>query len=609
MPYVGETHPRGHRARVLLASVFGPYAQDDEYGSRAVDPMELYHNQVTRTQGVFSLRMFHRSWGLMMIQANLEAPCTLLDFPTLDRFIEEIRAHAYDVIGISAIQPNIEKVRAMCRLVRQYRPDAAVVIGGHVAGLPDLPSLVDADYIVAGEGIAWFRRFLGEPVDRPMRHPVIQSGFGARTMGVSLGDTPADTAVVLIPSVGCPMGCNFCATSAMFGGKGRSVTFYDSGDQLFEVMCRLEAETGSQTFFVMDENFLLYRRRALELLARMKEAGRPWSLYVFSSANSLRLYSMDELVGLGISWVWLGLEGEGSDYVKLRRTDTRDLVGRLQAHGIRVLGSSIIGLPEHSPDTIGAVIEHAVSHDTEFHQFMLYTPLPGTPLHAQHAAEGTLLDRSECPEADVHGQERFNFRHPRIPAGEETRMLLRAFERDFERNGPSVLRVVRTLLAGWRRHKNHPDPRVRERFRREGLRLGTTQAAGVWAAERWLAGNAVVAAKLRALRRDLVREFGWRARVIAPVVGSALLVAMRLEARRARRARVCEPPTFYDANPAALARSPGAALGRAVEAAAGPAAMDRDAARPGPRSRREDPRGTVEPARPRSLETDRAPAS
>ena len=41
-------HPLGKQARVLLSSVFGPYAQDDEYGSRAMNPMELYHNQVTR---------------------------------------------------------------------------------------------------------------------------------------------------------------------------------------------------------------------------------------------------------------------------------------------------------------------------------------------------------------------------------------------------------------------------------------------------------------------------------------------------------------------------------------------------------------------------------
>ena len=116
-------HPLGTKARILLTSVFGPYAQDDEFGSRLINPMELYHNQVTRLQGPFSLRMFHRSWGLMLIQANVSAPCTLLDFPTLDRFIDEIRNRRYDIIGISSITMNILKVKHMCALVRRYQPD------------------------------------------------------------------------------------------------------------------------------------------------------------------------------------------------------------------------------------------------------------------------------------------------------------------------------------------------------------------------------------------------------------------------------------------------------------------------------------------------------
>ncbi len=67
---MNQTHPKGIRARVLLSSVFGPYAQDDEFGSRTINPMELYHNQVTRAQGSFSVRRFHRSWGILMIQEN-----------------------------------------------------------------------------------------------------------------------------------------------------------------------------------------------------------------------------------------------------------------------------------------------------------------------------------------------------------------------------------------------------------------------------------------------------------------------------------------------------------------------------------------------------------
>ena len=85
-------HPLGSNARVLLSSVFGPYAQDDEYGSQKINPMELWHNQVTRVQGPFSLRMFNRSFGMLFIQANIDAPCVMLDFPTLDRFVEELKS-------------------------------------------------------------------------------------------------------------------------------------------------------------------------------------------------------------------------------------------------------------------------------------------------------------------------------------------------------------------------------------------------------------------------------------------------------------------------------------------------------------------------------------
>lgn len=67
-----QPHPRGSKARVLLSAVFGPYAQDDKFGSRAINPMELYHNQVTRVQGIFSPRRFHHTWGIRLIRSELE---------------------------------------------------------------------------------------------------------------------------------------------------------------------------------------------------------------------------------------------------------------------------------------------------------------------------------------------------------------------------------------------------------------------------------------------------------------------------------------------------------------------------------------------------------
>ncbi len=220
-----KPHPKGTRARVLLTSVFGPYAQDDEFGSRSINPMEPYHNQVTRAQGAFSLRMFHRSWGIMMTQSNISAPCSVLDFSTRASFARELTNNSYDIVGISSIIINIGKVREMCRLVRELSPHSVIVLGGHVTAIPGIESMVEADHFVRGEGIAWMRAYLGEDVEAPIRHPEIISGMQTRILGVRLPERKGGTAATIIPSVGCPMGCNFCTTSSFFGGKGKFVTF------------------------------------------------------------------------------------------------------------------------------------------------------------------------------------------------------------------------------------------------------------------------------------------------------------------------------------------------------------------------------------------------
>ncbi len=540
-----QAHPKGIHARLLLTSVFGPYAQDDEFGSRRINPMELYWNQVTRAQGAFSLRMFHRSWGILMIQANISAPCTVLDFPTRKRFARELGKNQYDVVGISSIIVNVGKVREMCRMVRELSPKSVIVVGGHVAAIPGIEGMIDADHIVKGEGIAWMRQFLGEDVGRPIVHPPIVSGLKTRIMGVRLPDRKGATAATIIPSVGCPMGCNFCTTSAFFGGKGKFVNFYDSGEQLFNVMCQMEQKLKVKSFFVMDENFLLHKQRAMELLRLMKAAGKSWELSVFASANAIRKYTMEELVELGVSWLWMGLESPRAGYTKLQGTDTRELTRQLREHGIRVQGSTIIGLEHHTPDNIRREIEHAVEHDTDFHQFMLYTPVPGTPLYAQMSKEGRMLEGIDP--ADIHGQFKFNFQHAAISRDDSKRFLDWAFLRDFERNGPSLYRICQTMLQGWKRYKDYPDARVQERFAREMKKVGTAYNAALWAMEReFRKVNREVSEKIGEVRREVEKECGLMARMVADVLGPVLLWTTRREERRLARGVTYEPPTIVE---------------------------------------------------------------
>jgi radical SAM superfamily enzyme YgiQ (UPF0313 family) len=537
-------HPKGSNARVLLTSVFGPYACDDEFGSRSINPMELYHNQVTRAQGPFSLRMFHRSWGIMLIQANISAPSTVLDFPTREGFARELKAHPYDIVGISSIIVNVGKVREMCRMVRELSPASEIVIGGHVTAIPGIEKIVDADHFVRGEGICWMRRHLGEPEDAPLKHPLIASAFGRRLLGLRLPDFKGSTAATISPSVGCPMGCNFCTTSAFFGGKGKHVDFLKSGDDLYEVMREAEAGLGVCAFFVMDENFLLNRPRVMQLLERMKQEHKSWEFYVFSSANAIQKYTMAELVELGVSWVWMGLESPQAVYGKLKGTDTLELTRELRRNGIRVLGSTIVGLEHHTPENIREEIEHAVQHDTDFHQFMLYTPVPGTPLYREMDEQSRMLD---VDLADIHGQYKFNFEHAAISREESKKFLDYAFQRDFERNGPSLFRICRTTFEGWKRYRQHADARIRARFEREGRTLKVIYAGALWAMERKLRRtNEAVTERMRKLGEEFGRALGPLAGLSGGLLGPAMLWSLRREARRLVRGKTYEPPTFTE---------------------------------------------------------------
>jgi radical SAM superfamily enzyme YgiQ (UPF0313 family) len=460
-------------------------------------------------------------------------------------FAHELTTNHYDVVGISSIIVNVLKVAEMCRMVRELSPDSVIVVGGHVAAIPGLDAIIDADHIVRGEGISWMRRYLGEREDAPIRHPAIVSGLQTRIMGVRLPQRKGGTAATIIPSVGCPMGCNFCTTSAFFGGKGKFVNFYETGDELFDVMCGIESELKVHSFFVMDENFLLHRARAMRLLERMKQSGKSWELSVFASANAIRKYTMLELVELGVSWVWMGLESPRSNYSKLQGEDVGRLTRELRDHGIRVQGSTIIGLEHHTPENIAEEIESAVSYQTDFHQFMLYTPVPGTPLYKEIADQGRLL--TDVAFADMHGQYKFNFRHGAISREDSKRFLDWAFWRDFERNGPSLYPLCQTMLQGWRRYKNHPDLRVRERFTREVKKLSSAYNAALWVMEReFKRVNRGVSGEIHKLRREVEKEFPVIARLTAATLGPVLLWSTRREEKRLASGHSYEPPTLVE---------------------------------------------------------------
>ena len=197
------------------------------------------------------------------------------------------------------------------------------------------------------------------------------------------------------------------------------------------------------------------------------------------------------------------------------------------------------------PENIGDAIEHAVAHDTEFHQFMLYTPVAGTPLFEEHRANNTLLDPDCQNLADTHGQLRFVHKHPNIPPGQESDFLIRAFTSDFQVNGPSVVRMARSNLRGWKKYGRHPDLRIRRRFVREAKSLHLQYPAVLWATRRWYRNDPVMFKKVDTLLREVIREFGLGAR-LAAILGGRIVFRKLLAEAATPPSESPDPPTFYE---------------------------------------------------------------
>ena len=115
-------------------------------------------------------------------------------------------------------------------------------------------------------------------------------------------------------------------------------------------------------------------------------------------------------------------------------------------------------------------------------------------------------------------------------------------------NGPSVLRIARTTLEGWRRYKNHANKRIRARFAYEAKELYLKYAGSLWAAERWFKNNLKLADRITEVLEDIKKEFGLKARLMAPIAGRVILRKIQKEDKFLKEGGTYEPPTFYEIN-------------------------------------------------------------
>jgi radical SAM superfamily enzyme YgiQ (UPF0313 family) len=493
--------------RVLLSSVCRPFGV--EYGDGFGASHEGGH-VLMWAQGIFQVRGAAEQWGIDFIAQNLKTPTVTLHYPSLKEFTAEIKK-GYDFIGIAFVAATYHKMLPMIEAIRRHAPQSKIVLGGYGTAMEDKYLTPYADYICRGEGAAFMRELVGEDPSAPLEHPVI-------TQRQTLCSIPLPSAnSYLFAGLGCPNGCDFCATSHFF--KRRYVPLIPDGASIVRVIQRVrEKHPDINAFFVLDEDFLLNPKRGREYLETLRKTDLPpLSLRIFSSVKAISQYDPVELVEMGIDRIWVGFEGRRAEYSKLKGRPFDEVALDLRRHGISVIASMILGMDYQTEEIIREEFESLMKLRPCLIQLMLYGPTRGTPLYDRLKKEGRLREEVEN---DFRLQDGFTlgFKHPYITAERMSELQRELYREEFRRWGPSVFRIFGDWLEGWENLKKHPIPRVREKAI-QGARSARQGLILLPAARRYVSPEAVK--QLDRLEKDLTTQWGgWKPaeRVMASTV-------------------------------------------------------------------------------------------
>jgi haloalkane dehalogenase len=439
--------------KVLLTSVCRPLGT--RHGDAESVGYELLHRQVTRAQGIFSPRSHHVHFGLEYIAENLEAPTTVLQYPSKRELIRELR-RGYDVVGVSFLIAGYHRLKEVVALIREHSPHSQVVLGGYGTVLPDDLLRPLGDQICREEGVGFMRRLLGEPeIPLPHRHPLIVNPF--RIFGMNISETG-----VVLAGLGCPSGCDFCCTSHFF--KRKHIRLLPTGADIHRVIERYHETSPGMSIIILDEDFLLNRKRAMEFRDSVVRSGKPLSIFAFASVRAISQYQVTEILEMGIDGVWIGYEGTRSGYAKQSGRPVEEIFREFREHGIKVLASMIVGFPYQTPEIIEEELAGLLALKPTFTQFMIYGPSPGTPFYQRVVDEG-LFHPEVAADPELFCRKGSGFyslvKHPTMGPGEIEGAQRRCFEEDFRRLGPSIFRTVETWLLGARRLRGSSSPILR----------------------------------------------------------------------------------------------------------------------------------------------------
>lgn len=331
----------------------------------------------------------------------------------------------------SASTQNMPAAGATCKHIKKLSPECKILMTGtHPAALPG-QTLEDehVDFVCSGEGPETIYQVLQNIkqgtgfADVPDLYYYENETIKSTPPGKLISDLDAtmpEPAFDLLPmekyrahnwhcfedinnrqpyasihtSMGCPYHCSFCCINAPFGKSSYRMW---SPDNIIKQIDVLVNEYNIKNIKIVDEMFVLNKNHVLGICDRIIERGYDLNIWAYARIDTVKDEYLPSLKEAGFRWLALGIESASKhvrDGVEKGRFGTKDIleiIKKIKAANINIIGNYIFGLPDDDMDTMQETLDMAIEANCEFANFYSAMAYPGSPLYLHARKQGWKL--------------------------------------------------------------------------------------------------------------------------------------------------------------------------------------------------------------------------
>ncbi len=346
-----------------------------------------------------------------------------------EEIIKQIEEFNPDFVGVSCLMSRqAQNAHRICAIAKKINPKIKTIMGGiHVSALPEeVIKDENVDYAFVGDGEVSLIKLLKGELDSnqkiikcekvdvstlpwPARHLFPMGKYLSINMPTSVY-SPHARITQIETTRGCPFRCVFCATTQFKGHyQMRPIE-----DVLSEIRF-LKEKYKIQELDIIDSNFVMNKKRTMELLDGIEKIGISWANPGGIWVGGLDIELLDKIKSSGCYQLSLAIESSTPRILKevIDKPTKIEMVGPVVKHchkiGIDLHAFFVVGFPEQTIDEIKADYEFAKQMKFTSASFNIISPLPGSRLYTNYLGNINFNDidlrKASIPHPEINRKE------------------------------------------------------------------------------------------------------------------------------------------------------------------------------------------------------------